>query len=643
MSATNQEKWTIEAADQAYGVSRWGKGYFHIGEEGDMMVAPFIDNPSLKINLREIVEEMAEKGIETPAVIRFHDILRSQVEYLNRSFATVVEDAGYQGRYRGVFPIKVNQMREVVEEIVSAGAPFDYGLEAGSKPELLAALAHNTNENALTILNGYKDEEYLRLALLGQQIGRNIVIVIEKFSELRLLVPLIEETGVKPIIGLRCKLTVKGKGKWEHSSGERAKFGLSYVELLRAVQFLDEAGLKGQIKLLHFHLGSQLPDIRPLKEGVQEAAMVYVNLMRSGVPLQYIDVGGGLAVDYDGTQSTGSSSCNYSFEEYISNIVYGFGQACDQHDLPHPDIVSESGRAVSAFHSCFITKVIGEIKPNRATFDTEPTADEHILLTNIRTTAHELTTENYQEMYNDLVLLKEQCAGAFNLGVLSLEELAKVEAIYWQTLSRINVFARDDEFASEDLKDLNDLLSSQYLANFSVFQSTIDAWAIDQVLPIMPISRLNEEPEKVGSLVDITCDSDGAINQFIGPTGISPTVPLHEPKAGEDYYIGIFLTGAYQDVMGDMHNLFGRVNEAHIVSHDDDPKDYYIEEVIKGASMGQVLSTMQYTPEILARTMKQSIDAKVREGIIKPRLGVELTDFYEDCLSGYTYLGNYSA
>ncbi|MDX1738915.1 MAG: biosynthetic arginine decarboxylase, partial [Alphaproteobacteria bacterium] len=339
------EDWTIEQADQTYGVSRWGKGYFHVGENGDIMVTPNTSQPSLRINLREIVDEMQESNIQVPAVIRFHDILRSQVEYLNKRFAATIEEAEYQGSYFGVFPIKVNQMREVVEEIVDAGAPFNYGLEAGSKPELMAALAHNSNENALTILNGYKDEEYLRLALLGQQIGRNMVIVIEKFSELRLLVPLIQETGVKPIIGLRCKLSVKGKGKWEHSTGERAKFGLTYVELMRAVAYLEEAGLKDLIKLLHFHLGSQLPDIRPLKEGVQEAAMVYVNMLRMDVPVSYIDVGGGLAIDYDGTRSSNSSSCNYSFDEYIADVVYGFKQACDQHDMPHPNLVSESGRA----------------------------------------------------------------------------------------------------------------------------------------------------------------------------------------------------------------------------------------------------------------------------------------------------------
>jgi len=633
-----KDVWDVDKADQVYGVSRWGKGYFHVGENGDIIVSPNVDHPTLTINMREIVQEMESNDIHVPAVIRFHDILRSQVVYLNRTFGRIIEEAGYNGKYRGVFPVKVNQMREVIEEIVDAGAPYAYGLEAGSKPELMAALAYNVNKDALTILNGYKDEEYLRLALLGQQIGRNIVIVIEKFSEIPLLVKLIKETGVKPTIGLRCKLTVKGKGKWEHSSGERAKFGLSYVEIHSAIKCLEEAGLKDLVKLLHFHLGSQVPDIRPVKEGVQEASMVYVNMRRAGIPVEYIDVGGGLAVDYDGTQSTSVSSCNYSMADYITDVVYGFMQSADQYDVPHPNLVSESGRAVSAYHSCFVTKLMGEIKPNRATYDTRKSENEHILLSNMRDTADELVAENYQAMYNDLVVLKEQCTGAFNLGVLSLEDMAKVEAIYWQTLSRINVFAQKDEHIPDELKELPSLLSSQFLANFSVFQSAMDTWAIGQVLPIVPISRLDEEPTRVGSIADITCDSDGVIKKFVGNYGNSSTLPLHDFSDDEDYYIAIFLTGAYQDVMGDMHNLFGRVNEVHIVTHDDDPKDYYIEEIIRGASMGQVLSTMQYTPEILALTMKQAIDEKVRKGEIAPRLGVKLNDFYEDCLSGYTYL-----
>lgn len=632
------QSWNKETAEKTYGVDRWGKEYFSVGDNGHLLVSPQLNQPDLKISIPEIVAEMKETAIEFPAVIRFHDILRSQVELLNNTFSRVIEDADYQGDYFGVFPIKVNQMREVVEEVVKAGKPYNYGLEAGSKPELMAALAYNNNPGSLTVLNGYKDEEYMRLALLGQQLDRNIIIVIEKFSELRLLCRLAAESGVRPKIGLRSKLMVKSKGKWQNSSGERAKFGLSYVEMLNAVSYLTAEGFDDCIELLHFHIGSQLPDIRSIKEAALEASNIYVNLIKEGVPLRYIDVGGGLAIDYDGSQSTHDSSCNYTMEQYITDIVYTFKQSCDIHRIAHPNIVSESGRAITAHHSCVITNVIGEIKPNTSDFDVSEESGEHILVTNMREVSQELNSDNYQEMYNDLLLIKEQALNGFNLGVIKLRELAKIEALYWSTLEMINQLLIDEEFIPEELQNIAAQLSSQYLANFSVFQSAIDSWAIDQVLPIMPIARLNEKPSKIGSLADITCDSDGKIDHFIGEQGVSKTLPLHQLNSDEDYFIGIFLTGAYQDVMGDMHNLFGRVNEVHIFSYDDDPKDFYIEEVVKGASIGNALASMQYLPEICAQNVKREIDLKVEEGRIKPRQGVKLIDFYEDCLSTYTYL-----
>lgn len=635
------QTWDYQQSEKLYGVDRWSKGYFSIGPKGDLLATPDHHQPNLKINIQEIVEEMNESGIQFPAVIRFHDILRSQVEYLNTTFRQVIDEAEYDGQYFGVFPIKVNQMREVVEEIVSAGEKYNYGLEAGSKPELMAALAYNTNPNSLTVLNGYKDEEYFRLALLGQQIGRHIIIVIEKFNELKTLVRIAKDMGVTPKVGLRSKLMVKGKGKWKNSSGERAKFGLSYVEMLSAVDYLTEQGFGQSIELLHFHIGSQLTDIRSVKDAIQEASMVYMNLVKYGVQLKYIDVGGGLAVDYDGSQSTNNSSCNYSTDEYIHDIVYGIKQTCDLNDISHPHIVSESGRAITAYHSCVVAKVIGEIKPNSTNYDTSVADGEHILISNLRDISQELSGDNYQEMYNDLVSIKEQMVSAFNLGVLTLKDMAKMESLYWQTLEQINQHLIGEEFVPEQLMEIPSLLSSQYLVNFSVFQSTIDSWAIKQVLPIVPINRLAEKPSKIASLVDITCDSDGKIDHFIDPNGgTARTLPLHELKADEDYHVGIFLTGAYQDVMGDMHNLFGRLNEVHIYSYDDDPKDYYIEEVVHGSTMGNVLSTMQYSSEILANTVKRAIDKKVSKGKIKPRDGVQLTDFYENCLSKYTYLSD---
>lgn len=637
-TSSKSNAWSIEQSEQIYRVNRWGNGYFEIGENGNLHVIPRYDQPKLKIDLREIVDEMSATGIQFPAVIRFHDILRSQVEQLNKAFRHTIEEAHYEGKYLGVFPVKVNQMREVIEEIVSAGARFDYGLEAGSKPELIAALAYNTNKNSLTILNGYKDEEYLRLALLGLKINRKIVIVIEKFTELVKLIELAKELNVKPVIGLRVKMMVKGRGKWESSSGERAKFGLSIAEIINAVTLLEKEGFEESIKLLHFHIGSQLTDIRAIKEAVQEASCVYTQLIKQGVPLQYVDVGGGLAVDYDGSQSTNDSSCNYSLEEYVSDIVYGFKQSCDLAGVPHPHIVSESGRAMTAHHSCVITKVIGEIQPNGKQFNTKKATGEHFIVSNMRELESDLTTDNFHETYNDIAQLKEQALSAFKLGIFSLEELAKIETMYWRILNNIQSHLHDLDFIPEELNDISEMLSSQYLANFSVFQSAVDSWAIDQVLPIMPISRLNEKPTKQCSLVDITCDSDGKIDKFIGDETVAKNIPLHKLIENEDYFIGLFLTGAYQDVMGDMHNLFGRLNEVHIVSYDDDPKDFYIEEVIKGSSVEHVLSTMQYTPAIMAQVIKKEIDKQIQRGKIMPREGVHLIDFYEDCLSGYTYL-----
>ncbi|NVJ65192.1 MAG: biosynthetic arginine decarboxylase [Gammaproteobacteria bacterium] len=635
------KKWNIQDSENIYKVQRWGNGYFKIGNDGHLKVTPKLDEPELQIDMPEIIEEMLAEGIQLPAVIRFHDILRSQVQLLNETFRRVIKEAEYQNTYLGVYPVKVNQMREVVEEIVDAGRPYQHGLEAGSKPELMAALAYNTNRRSLTILNGYKDEDYLRLALLGRQMNRKLVVVIEKYSELVNLIRLSRELGVDPIIGLRAKMMVKGRGKWEQSSGERAKFGLSIAEILNAVELLKKENMLHTAELLHFHIGSQLTDIRSVKEAVQEASLIYSKLYKLGVPLQYVDVGGGLAVDYDGSQSTNDSSKNYSLDEYVSDIVYGFKQTCELEQVPHPALVSESGRALTAHHSCVVTKVIGEIRRDGVAYDTAVAANEHILVTNMRD-LHQLLDEggeHCQEVLNDANQIKEQAMNGFKLGVLELDELAKTETLYWQLLTRISQFTEQWDFVPEELKEISERLSSQYLSNFSVFQSAADSWAIDQVLPIVPLTRLNEKPSKVCSLVDITCDSDGKIDKFIGDESdpIANNIPLHQLN-DENYYLGLFLTGAYQDVMGDMHNLFGRLNEVHVFCYDDDPKDFYIEEVVRGSNANQVLSSMQYNPEIMAQMVKKQIDKQIRRGHLGPREGVRWIDFYEDCLSSYTYL-----
>jgi arginine decarboxylase len=636
---TSNVEWSIEDAERIYGVSSWGGGYFKIGENGNIQVSPDPKNANIKIDFKSVIDEITLEGIQFPVVIRFHDILRSQVVGINECFNQVIADAKYQGKYNGVYPIKVNQTREVVEEIVDAGAPYDYGLEAGSKAELLAVLAYNTNANSLTILNGYKDEEFIRLSLLGRKLGRKVVVVIEKFSELHLLIRISKELNIEPIIGLRSKMSALGKGKWQGSSGDRAKFGLTIPEIINAAKLLEKEGMGHTLKLLHFHIGSQLTDIRAIKDAVNESARIYTELHKMGFALEYVDVGGGLGIDYDGSKSTNDSSRNYSLNEYVADVVYGMKEVCDLEGVPHPNLVTESGRAITAHHSCVVTEIVGEIKADGAVLDTSMTEGEHVILKNMRELLHFLTAEqNLQEVYNDACEWKEQAVSAFKLRVVSLEELGKIETLYWQIMRRLQVLYRDVEFVPEGLQHLDFSLSSQYLCNFSIFQSAADTWAIDQLRPVVPLTGMDKRPDINCSLVDITCDSDGKIDQFIVDRQLQNIMPIASLEPGQKAYLGLFLTGAYQDVMGDMHNLFGRVNEVHIFSDDDDPEDFYIEEFVAGSSVQDVLTIMQYNPSAMAVDVKRQIDKEVANGQIPPREGVKWTDFYENCLKGYTYL-----
>ncbi len=641
---SQQNEWSIADAERTYGVSSWGGGYFKIGNNGNIHVIPDRGHKDMSIDFDALIQEIRDEKVQFPVVIRFHDVLRSQVVSLNEAFNEAIKEAEYAGKYNGVYPIKVNQMREVVEEIVDAGEPYDFGLEAGSKPELLAVLAYNTNINALTILNGYKDDEFLKLALLGRKLGRKVVVVIEKFSELVALVRISKQLNIEPIVGIRSKMQSKGMGRWQGSSGEKAKFGLTVSEVIKSARYLESEGLGHTLKLLHFHIGSQLPEIRAIKDAVNEAGRIYAELHKMGFELEYVDVGGGLGIDYDGTHSTSDSSRNYSLSEYVADVVYGLKDVCDLENVPHPNIVSESGRAITAHHSCVITEVVGEIKPEGAEIETTETDNEHFLLKYMRELFDSLPSGkstqdmNFQEAYNDAVQWKEQAAQAFKLGVIGLEEFGKIETLYWKITRQVQAYYKFQEYVPEDMQELDFSVSSQYLCNFSIFQSAVDSWAIDQLLPVAPVIGLNREPVKHCSLVDITCDSDGKIDQFVVDHTVSGLLPMPELQEGEKCYLGIFLTGAYQDVMGDMHNLFGRLNEVHVFSHDDDPQDFYIEEVIKGSTVEQVLTIMQYHPSAMAIDVKRAIDKQVSSGEIKPREGVRWTDFYEDCLSGYTYL-----
>ncbi len=633
-------EWTKEEAENQYRIPHWGKGFFGINDKGNLSVYPEkrIDGP--RIDISEIISEMKNQDISLPAVIRFHDILRHQVAEINKVFRKVIDEADYNGRYCGVYPIKVNQMREVVEEIVDAGAKYDYGLEAGSKTELMSVLALNENKRSLTVLNGYKDEEYMKLAMLGIKLGRKVFVVIEKYSELPLLIKVAKEMNVTPLIGFRSKLDTVGGGKWTSSSGERAKFGLTTSEILNGVELLKAEGFEDSLKLFHFHIGSQIPDIRSFKEAINEGARIFCKLYEQGVPLEYFDVGGGLGVDYDGSKGGTESSINYDMEEYISDIVYNLKQICDLEEVPHPNIVTESGRAITSRHSCVVVNVFDKIDMVKENFNINLVTGEHILVTNMRDAMNDLDKDNVLETFNDVSQFKSESASAFKLGVIDLREKAVIETIYWKTLRNIQDLIKGIEWEElpEDLKDLDTKLSSKYLCNFSVFQSLPDTWAIGQILPIVPLTRLNEMPTVNTTLADITCDSDGKVDKFIGIGDSEETLMLHELKEDEEYNLGIFMTGAYQDVMGDNHNLLGRLNEVHVFCDDEDPLDFYIEEAIRGISSRKVLQTMQYNDQALASAVKKELDKQIKRGKIQPREGVRLVDFYERCLRGYTYL-----
>lgn len=629
--------------NEFYKINQWGQGYFFADESGDLCVTPEMpaeenneDFPKFKIT--RIIDELKSKNIELPVVIRFNDILHSRVSLLNKTFQHHISESGYEGNYSTIYPIKVNQMREVVEEILDAGENFQLGVEAGSKPELLAALAMNENTEHLTILNGYKDKEYLKLAMLGRKLGRNVIVVIEKFSELKNLIKISKEMEVSPKIGIRGKISVRGSGKWSESGGDKAKFGLTISEILGVIDLLKQEEMIECLELFHFHIGSQVTNIQSIKDAIIEGGRIYSQLVKKGIPLKYFDVGGGLGVDYLGTKSAIASSMNYSTQEYVSDIVYGLKQICDTENIPHPHILSESGRAITAHHSCIITKVIGEIDPFFHRFDNFVYKTDHILVKNMRESLEELNPKNFQEIYNDALSIKTDALSAFKLGVLSLEERAKLETLFGRICIRIKEFIENEEDIPESLINFKDDIAKQYLLNFSIFQSLPDAWAIQQVLPIVPIHRLNEKPTENCTLVDITCDSDGKIDNFIENDDTTGSLKLHKLKKGEDYLIGIFMTGAYQDVMGDMHNLFGRLNEVHVYCDDDDPEDFYIEEIIRGNKSETVLSTMQYNANNMAMTIKKKLDNEVKKGNLTPKESVRLTDFYEDCLDGYTYL-----
>jgi len=634
--------WNIDAARALYNIRRWGAKYYDINEAGHVVARP-LQEAGVAVDLTDVIEEAKARGLKFPLLIRFQDILRHRVESLNQAFRHAITEYNYQGRYRGVFPIKVNQLREVVEEILDAGKPFEFGLEVGSKPELFAGLALQNQMGCLIICNGYKDAEFIKMAMLGIKLGKTVIMVVEKLEELRQIITISKLAGVEPLIGIRARLLSKGAGRWAESGGENAKFGLSTAEILEATEMLKAENLGHCLKLLHFHIGSQVPDILTVKKAVQEAARFYAKLHKMGFPISYLDVGGGLGVDYDGSRSAFDSSTNYSLQEYTNDVVFYIADVCNAENVPHPDIISESGRAIVAHHSVLIVEVFGAIEKIRPGEFLKYGDREHALVKELLEIKQNLPNLNKLEAYHDALERRDDAQHMFTLGVLDLPDKAKIEDLYWQISRAVVEHYKGQPFVPEDIRQLEDSLGDQYLCNFSVFQSLLDHWALDQLFPIMPITRLNERPTREGTLVDITCDSDGQVNKFIDFQDVRDTLPLHKLNTNgnglpEPYYIGFFLMGAYQDIMGDLHNLFGRVNEVHVFLEPDEPTGYYIEEIIEGNTIIQSLAAVQYDENELKRQMKAQVDEAIKSDRMKPSEAMRLLDDYERGLKAYTYL-----
>jgi arginine decarboxylase len=632
-----KNEWDVDAAIATYNVDGWGSGYFTVNPEGNVVAKPLQENGG-SINILEVVDEARARGLSFPLVIRFQDLLRHRVESVNLAFQTAITEFGYKGPYRGVFPIKVNQLREVIEEIVDAGQQFHFGLEAGSKPELVAALAMHKDAESLIICNGYKDKAFIRIALLGRKLGKLVVIVVEKLEELEQTIQAAKDVGVEPVIGIRVRLQSKSSGKWAPSSGENAKFGLDTTNLVAASEMLKEAGMAHCLKLIHFHVGSQVPDISTIKRAVREGARYYAKLSKLGHELGYLDVGGGLGVDYDGSGSDFDSSANYSLQEYANDVVWNIMDVCDSEGVPHPAIVNEGGRAIVAHHSVLVMEAFSSIEKTVPRLKIEATEKDHKLVGDILDVKQRLKRGNRIESFHDITQIKEEAQQTFELGLLDLESKAKIDALYWQLAQQIVNMSRGVRYVPEEIKELETSLGDQYICNFSVFQSLLDHWALGQLFPIMPIHRLTMPPDRQGTIVDITCDSDGKVSKFTDLQDVRDTLPLHRVIPGEIYYLGVFMVGAYQDIMGDLHNLFGRCTEVHLFLDPDEESGWYIEEVIEGSTIGEVLAMTQWDKIELMRLLKTQVDEAIKTDFLKPSDAMRLLDDYERLLQEYTYL-----
>ena len=629
-------KWTIDEAREHYNIKGWGAGYFDINSKGNIVVHP--DQKSTHyIDLKELVDDIQSKGYSLPVLIRFSDILKASIANLANSFQNSIDEYGFEGQYHGVYPIKVNQQRQVVEEIVKFGQPFNIGLEAGSKPELHAILAILDNPEALLVCNGYKDEAFIRLALMSQKLGKRVFIVVEKLDELALIDKVAKELGVQPNIGLRIKLVSEGQGRWSSSTGEYSKFGLNTMELMEALEIAKSKNILDCVKLIHFHLGSQITNIRRIKDSLKEVGRFYSELMKFGCNIQYIDVGGGLGIDYDGSRSTFASSTNYSVQEYANDVVYHLLEICKAEDLPHPNIISESGRAMTAHHSILVVNVLDVTTFPEWSEQIEIADDAPEVVKEVFDVLDSTSNKNLIESWHDAVHLKDEAQNQFLLGLISLTDRAMAERIYWGICRKIEKLSSRLKFLPDDIRNLRTKLADKYFCNFSVFQSVPDSWAIDQVFPVVPLNRLHEEPDRDATIADITCDSDGRIDTFIGThRGTENTLRVHSLQPGESYCLCIFLTGAYQEILGDLHNLFGDTNTVHVSLKEDGSLNY--EQIIEGEDVTDVLDYVQFSADELAGRIDGFLIGCVQRGVVTQKEADDFLALYKEGLNGYTYL-----
>ena len=627
--------WTLAEALELYGTKNWGKGYFGINDLGHVVCTPD-KTPERALDIKKLVDQLQDRGIQLPILLRFTDILKHRIGEIADCFKKSIEEYGYQNEYSCVYPIKVNQQRQVVEEILNFGKVHGFGLEAGSKPELFAVLAITNGADVPIICNGFKDDEFIKMVVLARKIGKNVIPVVEKFSELELIVKHAEAVGIRQPIGIRVKLATKGAGRWRSSAGYRSKFGLTLTEVLEAFEYLKSKGLEDTLQMTHFHMGSQITNIRKVKEALNEAARIYAELVRLGAGLKIIDVGGGLGVDYDGSQTDFESSMNYSLQEYANDVVFRIKTVCDEAGVPHPKIISESGRALVAYHSMLVFDVLGTSNFDSCGAPASVPEDSPQPLQDLFAIHRDLTKKNFTESYHDAVQEMEECLGLFNLGYMPLEQRAQAERLFWAIGRKLQKMVKELDFVPEELQGLETLMSDTYFCNFSLFQSMPDSWAIKQLFPIMPIHRLNEAPTRKAVLGDITCDSDGKIDQFIDLRDVRNTLDLHQVTPGQPYYLGAFLLGAYQEILGDLHNLFGDTNAVHVHLEPDGTPN--VDTVIKGDTVTEVLHYVQYSAEKLTDRIRKDVERAVRAGKLSLQESREFLGFYETGLAGYTYL-----